>query len=381
METAKLCASCHTLLRPSATTGRMCRSRCPPPAGTSAPTSMSLLLEPAFVATQRGSSSGSDRSTAPPPRPTLYFAQQNCSALSEADRSTLEQIGQASCCRRSAGGYAVAHQRISGQLAGEHRLPACMRGPDLAIHPHPHMSPGRDQPHRLPGAMRLPAPLVRGLPNLVKRRGGRGQGRRQSQDCRCPRLCSRRRSCCRAWLTRMVGYLLGRWQRALPLASNIPSSKARLSVFPHSHPAADASAGLLRLGRQRVRVQRGPESVPPPRRDGGSARRQRQHPVSDLPEAGGLGKGLYSEGWGGPKPRCFHWRMAWENGALIILLASNLFSGCRTFVLALCDWKDTLNTRSQCTVLLFCLQGVRVCTVRLAGHHPGQRPAVVCVGE
>lgn len=59
------------------------------PAGTSAFTSLTLLMEPAFVATTSGSSEGVAS------RPPLYFAQKNCSELSEADADTLAQVGQA----------------------------------------------------------------------------------------------------------------------------------------------------------------------------------------------------------------------------------------------------------------------------------------------
>lgn len=58
------------------------------PAGTSAGTSFSLLMEPGFVSQQAGGDDGAQR------RPSLYFALPNCTALSESDRDTLQQIGQ-----------------------------------------------------------------------------------------------------------------------------------------------------------------------------------------------------------------------------------------------------------------------------------------------
>ncbi len=58
------------------------------PAGTSASTSMSLLLEPAFVSKGTGDH-GQDSA-----RPPLYFALPNCSALSEDDAATLHRIGE-----------------------------------------------------------------------------------------------------------------------------------------------------------------------------------------------------------------------------------------------------------------------------------------------
>lgn len=60
----------------------------PPLAGTSAATSMSLLLEPGFVSQGAGDQGQS------PPRPPLYFALPNCSALSEDDAATLGRIGE-----------------------------------------------------------------------------------------------------------------------------------------------------------------------------------------------------------------------------------------------------------------------------------------------
>lgn len=56
--------------------------------GTSAATSMSLLLEPGFVSQGAGDQGQS------PPRPPLYFALPNCSALSEDDAATLGRIGE-----------------------------------------------------------------------------------------------------------------------------------------------------------------------------------------------------------------------------------------------------------------------------------------------
>ncbi|PRW44292.1 ABC transporter A family member 7-like isoform A [Chlorella sorokiniana] len=60
--------------------------------GTSADTSISLLMEPAFVS--QSGSSGANTSAAAA-RPPLYFALPNCSALSDSDRATLDQVGQA----------------------------------------------------------------------------------------------------------------------------------------------------------------------------------------------------------------------------------------------------------------------------------------------
>lgn len=57
--------------------------------GTSAFTSATALLEPAFVATSSGAQDGADS------RPPLYFLQPNCSTLSYQDRSTLSRIGEA----------------------------------------------------------------------------------------------------------------------------------------------------------------------------------------------------------------------------------------------------------------------------------------------
>lgn len=65
-------------------------ARLPFAAGTSAATSMSLLLEPAFVSQGAG-----DRGQSPA-RPPLYFAQPNCSALSDDDAATLGRIGEVS---------------------------------------------------------------------------------------------------------------------------------------------------------------------------------------------------------------------------------------------------------------------------------------------
>lgn len=61
------------------------------PAGTSADTSISLLMEPSFVS--QSGSSGANTSAAAA-RPPLYFALPNCSALSDNDRATLAQVGQ-----------------------------------------------------------------------------------------------------------------------------------------------------------------------------------------------------------------------------------------------------------------------------------------------
>ena len=57
--------------------------------GTSSFTSVTLLMEPAFVATSSGSADGATS------RPPLYFTQPNCSALSSQDLSTLSRIGEA----------------------------------------------------------------------------------------------------------------------------------------------------------------------------------------------------------------------------------------------------------------------------------------------
>ncbi len=57
--------------------------------GTSSFTSVTMLMEPAFVATSSGSADGATS------RPPLYFAQPNCSALSIEDLDTLARIGEA----------------------------------------------------------------------------------------------------------------------------------------------------------------------------------------------------------------------------------------------------------------------------------------------
>lgn len=57
--------------------------------GTSSFTSVSMLMEPAFVATSSGSVDGASS------RPSLYFAQPNCTALSPQDLDTLSRIGEA----------------------------------------------------------------------------------------------------------------------------------------------------------------------------------------------------------------------------------------------------------------------------------------------
>jgi len=63
-------------------------------AGTSADTSISLLMEPAFVSQSGASSGGGANASASAARPPMYFALPNCSALSDADRATLAQVGQ-----------------------------------------------------------------------------------------------------------------------------------------------------------------------------------------------------------------------------------------------------------------------------------------------
>lgn len=60
-------------------------------AGTSADTSISLLMEPAFVS--QSGSNGANTSAAAA-RPPMYFAMPNCTALSDSDRATLAQVGQ-----------------------------------------------------------------------------------------------------------------------------------------------------------------------------------------------------------------------------------------------------------------------------------------------
>ncbi len=57
--------------------------------GTSAFTSITMLMEPAFVATSTNSEAGAAS------RPPLYFAMGNCSALTPADVASLRQIGEA----------------------------------------------------------------------------------------------------------------------------------------------------------------------------------------------------------------------------------------------------------------------------------------------
>jgi ABC-type multidrug transport system ATPase subunit len=57
--------------------------------GTSSFTSVTMLMEPAFVATSSGSADGATS------RPPLYFAQPNCSALTTEDLETLARIGEA----------------------------------------------------------------------------------------------------------------------------------------------------------------------------------------------------------------------------------------------------------------------------------------------
>ena len=57
--------------------------------GTSAATSISLLLDPAFVASSGSSTSAAHRSQ------QLFFVTPNCTALSAADRSALMRVGQA----------------------------------------------------------------------------------------------------------------------------------------------------------------------------------------------------------------------------------------------------------------------------------------------
>jgi ABC-type multidrug transport system ATPase subunit len=57
--------------------------------GTSSFTSVTMLMEPAFVATSSGSADGATS------RPPLYFAQPNCSTLSTQDLDMLARIGEA----------------------------------------------------------------------------------------------------------------------------------------------------------------------------------------------------------------------------------------------------------------------------------------------
>lgn len=57
--------------------------------GTSSFTSVTMLMEPAFVATSSGSADGATS------RPPLYFAQPNCSTLTTEDLETLARIGEA----------------------------------------------------------------------------------------------------------------------------------------------------------------------------------------------------------------------------------------------------------------------------------------------
>jgi hypothetical protein len=90
-------------------------------AGTSAATSISLLMEPAFV----GQGSG-DAGAATAARPPLYFALPNCTALDDADRASLAQIGQVGvcsswplCCRLKR-----LLQRVPGLRSGWRALPA-----------------------------------------------------------------------------------------------------------------------------------------------------------------------------------------------------------------------------------------------------------------
>ncbi len=58
--------------------------------GSSARTSPSLLLEPAFVASNDKSDTSSSAFRSP-----LYFAQPSCAALDANDANTLAQVGQA----------------------------------------------------------------------------------------------------------------------------------------------------------------------------------------------------------------------------------------------------------------------------------------------
>jgi hypothetical protein len=97
------------------------------PAGTSAGTSFSLLMEPGFVSQQAGGDDGAQR------RPSLYFALPNCTALSDSDRDTLQQIGQvgrallskhSSCCLGAAVGGCRGERRETAACLSSSSLQA-----------------------------------------------------------------------------------------------------------------------------------------------------------------------------------------------------------------------------------------------------------------